>query len=318
MNWLKTKKWLTLTILFLLAASWTYGEEGQLIRYKFQEGDVLRYKVTNTQSSEMMGTKAFTETIGKMQMKVVAIEGDVASLEIMMTHMRGKMSNPMQGSVEFDTDSEDKGSDPFSVFNQILVGKKFTIKKNSKGKLLSVEGTAELTQEIAKKIKEVGGEGIDPSTMKAVLDNMETEDFWSQMAGPDFLIPEKAVQQGSEWKFEKGISFPPVSLLMKTTCSVKSIQSGVMKTDITGTVEMKPFKEDEAADEQNPMASMAQMMKIVDGKISGNLEFNTDKGLIVKQAIKTTYQMDMMGQKLPISSEQVYELLGVESTGKGG
>ncbi len=302
---------LLIGMVLILAASAARGDEA-VLRWKFQEGDQLTYKMSEVGTADQMGMKIKNEKIQYMDWKIAKVEGDAALIEIVITRLVVKMENPMAGNSSFDSDI--KEDDPNKTPNpeEVSVGKTYTIKMNTRGKVLGIEGFAAISAEILKKTEEIMGGNPGWSMQKKMFETMYSEEFLRKNMNCNVpFFPEGVVQSGTSWDEESEFMLPPFGdFLSKRKNTLESMDGGLIKSKISGSAEkIEKKKADDAAAANDPMAAAMAMMKVKKAGIEGALEFDNVKGMVKKRVQKLSLTLDLMGQEMKMSREHTLELV---------
>lgn len=269
--------------LFTLAAQ--AGAQEAVLRFKFREGEVQKTKTDSRTTMDMGAMKIDQQTTLYMTLKVKKVEGDVGTLESKCTRVTAKMNNPMSGEeMTFDSDKDDESSSMMFQGLAALVGNVMNIKMNERGKVIETKAAEEAT-------------GVSTDEMQKMM----------QMSSIEF--PAEAVKVDSEWTRENAVEVPKMgNLTTKMKIKVTGIEGGVVKAKFEATLEVAAKK---PADGTPPSEEGEEAMQagIKDGKISGTLEFDTSRGLMVRKVTKITMTVSQMGMEIPVQVEQTEELL---------
>ncbi|MBL8728322.1 MAG: hypothetical protein JNM25_07830 [Planctomycetes bacterium] len=224
-----------------------------------------------------------TTTVMQCTVKDVDDKGMLV-VETKIARIHGTMTIPMAGDVEFDSaapsqDDDDGGdedgfgmpsSGAIAKSQTMLAGKSFVAKVDSKGKVASLEGVAELLK--AGK----GGGGMMPQ-------GPTETDLRRLVEGAFGNVPDKAVAVGGTWdhKTGEGSGMPGVS--MKLTLA--KVDDDTFEVTSTGTID--PPKTDGGDD---PRAKMMESMKIVSSKSVGSQHISRKDGFVLDAS--HTVEMD--------------------------
>lgn len=294
---------LMLGMIFILSGASATADD--TFRYKFNEGDCIVYKMINSQCNEQMGMKIESEQVQFIEYKVKDVEDDVATCELTIKRITFKGNNPMQGEVSYDSAAEGEPVDPNMKMYELMLDKPFTLKMNNLGKILSISGYSEIAKAM---IASVVGESTDPQAqMQAkMMESMFSDDAMAKMMSQsNTCFPKQAISKGDKWDEKSAIEIPSLGdLVSEMKNTYEGMEGDLAKFKIEGSISMKPVEEGEAADPQDPMAAMRKMMKITDGKMTGTLEFDHDKGIIKKKVQDMTLNISLMGQLMPMKQTQ--------------
>jgi len=143
-------------------------------------------------------------------------------------------------------------------------------------------------------------------------DFIETTDFpreilLTQVHYTEHIRFYRPVRPGAEWSTEGSMTIPMMGdLVTKVKRNLESVEGGVAKIKVEGTIEVNEGDEPAEPSEANPMAGM---VKLSEGKIEGRSEFDNKRGLLKKRTVTITMVMAMMGQKIPTKQEETRELV---------
>lgn len=296
-----------LALAFVLAALWTasdaVGEEVQL-RLKLHVGDILVYKASSSNKSPM----STEETTQVQKMKVKSVEGDVATVEMVFTKIKAKSVN-MMGTSEYDSEKDKEATDTFQSIYKAMVNKPFTVKIDTRGKVLQIEGWSGIADEIVGVVKKsMGNDPRGAAGLKTVKDQFGEEAMAKRLAQAFLVFPKEAVPQGGQWMQKSEIPFPMLGdLELKQTNTLDSIAGDDVTMKFSGTLKLKKKEADPNEDPQ--MAQMRQMMQVKGGKVDGTLNFDRARGLVKKQTRKQTMTMAMMGREMTSTDTSTLELV---------
>jgi hypothetical protein len=171
----------SLPLVLLLAAAPAIAQDKHKLRLNFKAGTVVHFLQSQDMDMAMnmggqdMGTKMQTQMY--MTVKIKDVKDGVAELEQEITRVTAKMTNPMMGPIDFDSDVED--SDPGMLEGMAnMVKQKMTMKVSSDGKVVGVD--------LPKELKDMADEsGMD-------LKSMFSQGFT--------MLPADPIAVGESWK----------------------------------------------------------------------------------------------------------------------
>jgi len=311
-----------LAFAFALVAVVPANGEEVTLRYKFNEGDVITIRMVENTETNVMEMEIKSNQTRTFQYTVKKVEDGVAEMEVKITRVKMKSSNPMAGDAEYDSDKDDDIPDnPQLALQAHLVGKPFTIKMNERGKILDVSGFSKIGEEIAKKMEESMGDdpqaGMQLMMLKGMLNDKAMK---QQLEGGSAMLPEEPVNAGSEWKEEIAVGMPMMgSIKTSTKYKVESVEGDLVKGKLEGSMETKEEEEDEEEedeeDEEDPMGGMGGMVKISDGKVTGTFEFDTLVGQMKKKETVTKMTVTTMMGDMPVEVTSILELVDIKPAG---
>jgi len=289
---------LVVTLAATLAAA-PPGVSGQraTLQWKYEEGAELIYRQTVGSETEMPGQGlATTEMIYTLRWNVrdVADNGD-ATVQITTDRVQMSMEGPM-GTMTIDSASDEEAAAPQMKIFAAMAGMSYTLTVGPNGKLRSLEGMEELRQRIR--------ESMADEQMGAMLDQLLDQSFSDDAMKNMFQqgiqsFPEGEVGPGDTWDVSFEAPLPMIgSMTTHMTFTLERFEErgGATIAIISnlGTIEM-------TADEDNPMAGM---MQLGNAASIGTIEFDVDRGLLVKSTASTTMEMtlSMGGQEQVIGT----------------
>jgi len=198
-----------------------------------------------------------------------------------VVRIHGAMTGPM-GEGEFDSaapaEDEDDGN-PFSAgaMSKSLMkgaGKKFTAKVDSRGKVLSLEGTEELLK---------GGGGR--------MGGGPTESSLKQMVEGAFgMMPEQPIAVGGSWDHVQSPDGARIPAQQKMKLTLSKMDDASFEITAAGTIEKTPAKADDGK-EDDPAAAMMKNMDIQNGKITAMQHVSRQDGFLIDST--QTLSMDL-------------------------
>lgn len=230
----------------------------------------------------------------------------VVETEVVRVH--GAMQMGPMGEVEFDSAAPadaDEGDDDggfgmpshatISKAMTVLAGKKFTARVDSRGKVGSLEGVAEL---------------IAARQGRSMMATPTTEDSLKKMVESAFgIMPEQPVAVGATWDDVDAAVGRMGTTSNKVTMKLANVDGTSFEITATGTVE-KPAAKDaggESAgegDESDEAAMARDMMKntkIQNGKLSGSQRISREDGFLIDATNVMTMDVEMSGPMGEIS-----------------
>jgi hypothetical protein len=289
---------------FVVVSALPAESAGVELRYKFNEGDVLVIESTEKSAMTIMEMEMGREQVRTMEWKIVKVEEGIATVEVKITRVRFKENNPMTGEVDYDSESDEEPDNAQAQVLGIMVGKKFTIKMDERGKVVDVKGFTKIGEQIMAKMEEAAQDNPQAAMAMAQMRAMFTDEAMKkQLDQSSTAWPKESVDVGSEWNQDSSTSVPMMGKLnMKMKNKIDAIEEGVVKGSFSGKMDTE---EDDEGDE----GGMGAMIQILDGKITGTFEFDTASGQLVKRVQKIKMNVKtMMGQEMPVVTTTIQEL----------
>lgn len=285
------KRSLTIAVLTMLGvtlAAAPSGVQGQQVtlKWKYQEGAELIYRQTMTSETEIPGQgMATTENIFTQRWNVleVADNGD-ATVQVTTDRVQMSMDGPM-GAMSADSASDEKASAPQMKPFMAMAGMSYTLVLGPNGELRSMAGLEELRQRVREAL---AAEGMGAMLDQALGRSLSEDTMKSMYQQGIQSFPEGQVGPGDTWDLSFDLA---VGLIVSMTTHLKftleSIEdrSGATIAVISsfGSIEIAPT-------EDGPMAGM---MQIGNAATIGTMEFDVDRGLLLKSTGSTTMEMTL-------------------------
>jgi hypothetical protein len=213
-------------------------------------------------------------------------ENGLMIVETKVVRVHGTMTIPMMGDIEFDSaapsadeDDEDDGggmgmpsTGAIAKSQTALAGKTFVAKVDSKGKVASLEGVAELLKGTKK------GMGMMPGPTEGDVRHLVETAFG--------YVPEKPMAVGTTWDHKSGDGSKMPGASMKLTLS--KVDDNSFEITSTGTVDQPTGEGD------GPNAQMMKSMKISSSKVSGAQHVSRQDGFVLDatQTVEMDASMD--------------------------
>jgi hypothetical protein len=281
---------LTLVLVVGAAAAAPVGEEHAL-RYKFKEGEKLRYTLEQKMTMDMsvLGNDVKMEMNQTMETTwhITAVDKDgKARMTQTIDRIRMTMDGPT-GKIEFDSKESKEGDDPISkVLIPILkgmVGGEITMTMDSRGQFSDVK----LSEKYAKALKNMpaggglGGDFMSEDGIKRLI---------TQSA---MTLPEGGVTKGKSWSSKHDAKMGQLGkMVVDTRYAYEGMETRRDKK--VYKISMKPTVSIEA----DPGAPVAIKLKSQDTK--GSAYFDNEAGRLLDTDMVQNLEMelDVMGQNI--------------------
>lgn len=226
-------------------------------------------KMTMAQNMNIGGMEVATDIeMSVLQTNTVDSLDDagVATMKTKTRRINGSFSNPMMGQIEFDSDKKDEAGSGNPMMDQMTqqftadVGKERVVK-------LSKDGTASADAK------------DDPSA-----------DAMRAMGGINKL-PKDPVGVGDSWTNESEGTMQGMKTKTKMKNTVKAIDADTVTVSHEGSLELAPAGGGETS--ANPMARMADKMKMKSTKIAGESKISRKDGYILVSDITSDMEMEI-------------------------
>lgn len=287
----------------LLTAGSVAAQEVEL-RWKFQPGETYFYEqVQTTETGSPMGDMVHTQTV-KLRQDVLGLAED-GSADVRVTHdsVSVLIDGPM-GRQEWSSGSGEPPQDPSFQAMAQLVGASFEMNVAENGVINEISGMEELLQNMAGAIP--GGDPAARAQATAMLEEMFGEEGMKSLMQQGMqAFPEEAVSPGAEWQREMRLPLPFGEMRFEYLYTLREVVSEggsqIAKIDVGGSIgELE-------SDSGNPMAAM---MSFSDGEVSGDLDFDIERGLIVRASLLSTVDVSVADQATTMRSSHEMRLVG--------
>ena len=288
-----------LMCVWLLSSGAAIAGQGTELRWKFEAGTDLVYRMSMMNESELpqgMGS-ATTDMETTQRWSVLEVNGDGdATIRVTTDRVRMSMVSPM-GTMSVDSSDEAGTGSPLDAVTA-TAGTSFTVVLDARGGLLEMSGFEELREALA-------ASASDPA-VTAMLDQTLSEEAlrnqWEQGAT---VLPDEAVGLGSTWDRTATIA-NPVSGAMTVAMAyeVESVDGDLVVIGSTGTVSLEP----------GATPGLPFPVEFGDSAMVGTTTFDTGRGLIMVNETTMNLQMSMTvgGQTNVIESAMTMTLELVE------
>ncbi len=278
-------------LLIAAAALLALQDEKVDLKWKFQKGQELRYRVSNKSTVDMaaMTLEHSTKTTFSYAVTDVAEDGSAA-----ITVKYEAVATQATGPMEYDYDSEKQKEPPAHPAVQAMsriVGQSFSLKMDPSGKVREVKGLDKMLEALFK-----AGED-DPQAALArqmLKQNFSDEAIRSNMQQMFMPLPEGRVGKGDSWKNDLTAQVPMVG---KMTLASQTRLADVKGRDAHLEQEWKlePKEGGEPDKEKNPMAGMIQITGM---KAKAKGVFSLERGLFLYAQVDSTMTMSAGGQEM--------------------
>ncbi|TVP73869.1 MAG: hypothetical protein EA352_11550 [Gemmatimonadales bacterium] len=280
---------LAVLALAVLAPAPAEAQEVEL-RWKFNSGDEFVYEMVQESAFSAPGQGEMQQTQTMIYRQTVTdVDADgVATIDFVYERIMLDADAP-DGTMSYDSDSEEPPADPSMAAMGSLVGQTFQLRVAPDGTVLSVTGaegyleemTADLPPEVAQMMGDTFGED-------ALVDMM-------QQAFQAF--PDESLSEGSTWDNETSVSLPfgTIASTYNYTLEALSYERGreVARISVdgrSGELQMDP---------DDPMAGVIQS---TGGPISGMMVFDLELGQVLEAEVESAVNLSAMGQQITTTS----------------
>lgn len=295
---------LSLALLASLLTAGSVAAQEVELRWKFQPGETYFYEqVQTTETGSAMGDMVQTQTV-KLRQDVLGLSDD-GSADVRVTHDSvGVVIDGPMGRQEWNSGSGEPPQDPSFQAMAQLVGASFEMNVAENGVVNEISGMEELLESMSGAIP--GGSPEARAAAKAMLEEMFGEEGMRALMQQGMqAFPEEAVSPGAEWQREMRLPLPFGEVRFEYLYTLREVVSErgsqIAKIDVGGSIG------EPNSDSGNPMAAM---MRFSGGELSGDLDFDIDRGLIVRASLASTFDVSVADQATTMRSSHEMRLVG--------
>lgn len=255
-------------------------------RWKFDEGQRLVYRMSNTSETEMpnnMGVMV-SETIITTAWEVLEVDGNGgATVRVANERMQMNMQSAM-GSVQVDSADEAPAGDPMTRALTGMAGTSYTLVFDADGKIQEVRGLEEMRDRLV----EASGGAANPMASQ-IFDQIASEEGIKNMMQQGFAaFPDEPVAPGDSWDMSFDMAMPMIGTMSTTTTlTLNRVEqrdaSRVAVIDMSSAMVVTP--------PEDPDSPAAGMMELGDVSATGTMEWDLDGGHLLRSTQVTSMQM---------------------------
>ncbi len=275
--------WLTASF---LAPPMSVSAQQVTLRWKYVAGSelVYRFVIRSETTIPTLGGNAVNASTQTMRWSVreVAPNGD-ATVTVTTEHVQVETSGPT-GNVSYDSRTGEAPTEPTAQFSAAIVGLSYTMVIGPKGTVKSVQGMDQLIDEI------MGA--LPPETIalgQGVLGEIFSEESitsWSQQSIQ--IFPQEPVGPGDSWQRSSSVQNPVIG---GVTTNLTFTVDGIEERD-GGTVAAISSTGDMVVGE-GAGGQFAGMFEIGDAEITGTMNFDVDRGLILSSTTTSNLEITL-------------------------
>lgn len=266
------------------------------LRWKFEPGADRVYRlVQSSRSTTTMGEISQTQTFTLRHQVLDVADDGAADVRVTYESMRLVQDGPMVHR-EFDSESDEPPGDPMAMMLSKLVGVSFDMTAAPDGEVRRVAGMENMVEAIAAGVDGVGPETAAP--MRAVVDDMFTEEAMQSMMQQSMqTLPDGPIAAGATWSHASSLEFPFGTLRSDTDYTLEGVvtEQGrrIARIAMRGTRgELEP----------NPDNPMPAAMEMSGGEVTGEIDFDVERGLVLRSTFVTNMDMSAAGQSTHVES----------------
>ena len=278
----------------VLLASTTSGSQQTTLRWRFEAGQEHVYRMTMVSETEMPGGQGMviSENVQTLLWEVIDVSnaGD-ATVRMTTERVQMKMRGPM-ANLDVDSASEEPSIEPMAKIFAAMAGTSYTVVFGPGGELKDVQGIDEMRAAIR--------EAVPPETatmLDQMLDSTLSDESIRSMIQQGFQpFPDGSVRPGDSWEVSATMSIPMMGTMTTSTALTfdhveRRNGSSIAVIHSTGTIVTSPDQQSEGPDAG--MTRLAGMMEMGDAETIGTMEWDIDRGLLLKNTTSTTMEMTM-------------------------
>ena len=287
-----------------------YGQGGTL-RYRWVEGEQMRYRQTQESSMTMSGLPGFDGAVVTQKMvqimrvtvEKVTADGSVTLRETFES-VRMEQNTPM-GSTVFDSTSPAKPDQPPSPVDSVMsamIGESITLVLAPDGKVSKVEGMSRIMDKMFASLPQ---DPLSSQVLGQLKASMSDESFGSAFGQTFATFPNRALKAGDTWSDQAQANNPIAGrLTTATTYTVKSIDSANGST-IARIAQAQTIKQEAGPEAASPFSALGMTMKLGESKSQGEILFDITSGRLQKTALESDMPMTMSLKDSPLGSLDV-------------
>jgi len=270
------------------------------LRLSFEEGSEHRYRIvteTRTETplmelSQLQGQVILQEVLG--------ISDEVADLRLTWEEISLSQTSPL-GMQEYDSATDPDPDDAGMAMMAMLLGRSLEASINALGETVELRGVSELMDDMIAHATEMTP-GAGGAAMREIFASMiDPQALVMEIQQP---LPEAPVSPGDSWDEIRTINMP----FGVATWVYRHTLVGFDERDgrQTARIEMTGGLESMEPDASNPLG---ELMELSDADISGWMELDLDRGLVLRRAHTTQLTASVLGQASRARTTEELELL---------
>lgn len=276
-----------------IASGFASSQEG-VLRYRWNKGESLRYRVVQTTNAQMsglpgMGEMNITNTMTQLLQQTatdVAADG-TGTLQMKFEAIKMEMATPM-GTFVYDSAAPANTADPMiaqiAATMGVLVGESITVVMSPNGAIQKIQGMSAIAQKVQKTMPG-GGLGMPG------LDSILSDDAMKGTFGQGFAaFPSTPVKVGETWKQDLTLPNPFGVMNVSSSFTFKDVVTAGGRSLIR-VLQTATIKATSGA--KPPPLPMPMTIQFSDGTGQGEVLFDPKLGRNQKTTFETTLPMTM-------------------------
>jgi Family of unknown function (DUF6263) len=289
-----------IALLALVAVAGPLHAQGVTLRYHWNKGDALTYRMVILTTSQVAGLpgggemkieQTMTQML-KIAVEDVAADG-TATLKQTFDAVKMEMDGPM-GKVVYDTAAPSTSTSPVAQsMGQVLgamVGESITVVQAPDGSVRKVEGATRIMDKVVK-----GLPAQDPSAAAIAqsLKSSLSDDALKATLEQSFTkLPEGPVKPGDTWKGQMNIGNEMIGKIAGAVDFTLKAIEGAADAAVARIGVAMTLKQESAP----PSGPGGMVMKLHDARGEGEMLFDVARGRIRKSTMKSTMPSTITGQ----------------------
>jgi len=268
--------------LLILSAPTLASAQEVLLKWKYEEGSQLVYRVVTQQEIQLpmgMGLQVINQTeTSRWTVQSVTADGD-ATITVTTEHARMEANGP-SGSQVYDSDTDDAPTTPEARLAAGMLGLSYTMVVGADGTVKSVEDTEQLIETMRSSM---------PPEVIGLLGEMLNEDFFNNMAQQRTQgFPTEPLGINDGWEDSSSMTVP---MLGTATRKFIFVLEGLEQRDGRTVALISSTGEMVLGDAAGGL--LAGLMEIADTEITGSMAFDVDRGVILSSTTGSNMAITM-------------------------
>jgi Family of unknown function (DUF6263) len=288
-----------LAALMLAGTSLLAFRQEVTLRYRWNKGETLRYRITQHTASNIsglpgMGDITVEQTISQVfrsSTENVAQNGST-TLQQVIESAKVDFNTPM-GKLAYDSANPSAAPDPQTKMLQAtfsaMIGEPVTVIMDSTGTVEKVEGFTRLVEKMFKTLPQDPASAAGLNALKTSL----SDDAMRNMLGQGFaVLPARPIKPGDTWNSQLTNTNPMVGKMTTTITSTLKAIEGAGDNQVARVAMKLAITQDGAGAMPNPMGLVT---KVGESTGEGELTFDLGKGRLQRSSLHTLLPMTMTG-----------------------
>lgn len=249
-----------------------------------------------------MGEMSQTQTV-RLRQEVLRVGSDgAADVRSTFLSLRSVMDGPM-GRQEYDSERPDEAADPAVRMAGGMVGASLEMTIGANGEIRSMRGVDALMERMLAPFEEESPE--QAAQVRATMESVFGEEqLTSQMQQAMATLPSGPIRPGHTWSGAVDVRLPFGTMRTEYTYRLDDVVTRAGRT--VGLVSVSGTTGALEPDPDNPMAGM---MELSGGEMTGTLEFDADRGILLDMSMTTVMESDVMGTPMNVETTLAMELV---------